>query len=50
MTFVIVNLVLFGKQRQQVKSRVLSMNFKKTMNQNLPNLKSPDPESCNREK
>lgn len=50
MTFVIVNLVLFGKQRQQVKSRVLSMNFKKTRNQNLPNLKSPDPESCNREK
>lgn len=50
MTFVIVNLVLFGKQRQQVKSRVLSMNFKKTMNQNLPNLKSSDPESCNREK
>lgn len=38
MTFVIVNLVLFGKQRQQVKSRVLSMNFKKTMNQNLPNI------------
>lgn len=50
MSFFIVNLVLFGKQRQKVKSRVLPINFKKTRNQNLPNLKSPNPESCDHEK